>query len=112
MSEVASDVLEELFGGVRDRVGSLIVVEWEEEGKRVGSGEWVGGVACGIVLSNISFRSNVENVRFASSATRFVNDVRGLDWQDTYYAENGAPLVVLVSFVLMVSLVIHRRGVD
>jgi len=39
VSEVARDVLEELFGGVRDLVGSLIVVEWDEEGNKLWSGE-------------------------------------------------------------------------
>lgn len=61
-------MFEELFGGVRDRVGSLTVVECDE-GSNVGSGDRFGGVGCGIVVSKISDRSKVENVRFASSAT-------------------------------------------
>lgn len=68
VKEAATGVLDALLGGVCDLVGSLIVVECDA-GKRVGSGERVGGVGCGIVVSNISDRSNVENVLFASSAT-------------------------------------------
>jgi hypothetical protein len=60
-------VLEPLLGGVRDLVGSWLVVECEEGSKFV-SGERFGGVACGIVVSKISERSRVEKVRFASSA--------------------------------------------
>ena len=55
-----------LTGGVL-RDGSFMVVECVEGGK-VGSGDKVGGVGCGIVVSNNSDLNNVENVRFASSA--------------------------------------------
>ncbi len=70
--EAGNEVLEELFGGVCDRVGSFIVVECED-GNIVGSGERFGGVGCGIVVSNISARSKVENVRFASSAVDLIS---------------------------------------
>ena len=53
-------------GGVLDRVGSLAVVAWLE----MRSGERLGGVGCGTVLSKSSERSRVEKVRFASSAVR------------------------------------------
>ena len=69
VKEAGNDVLVELLGGVCDRVGSFIVVECEE-GSKVGSGERLGGVGCGMVLSKISDRSNVVNVRFASSAVK------------------------------------------
>ncbi len=65
--ETGREVLEELLGGVCDRVGSWIVVECED-GNNVGSGERLGGVGWGMVVSKISCLSNVENVRFASSA--------------------------------------------
>jgi hypothetical protein len=72
VKEAGSDVLVTLLGGVCDRVGSFIVVECDE-GNKVVSGERLGGVACGIVVSKISERSNVENVRFASSAAKMVS---------------------------------------
>lgn len=49
-----------------------MVVECDE-GSKVASGERFGGVGWGIVLSNISDRSNVENVRFASSAAKRIS---------------------------------------
>lgn len=55
------------MGGVLERVGSWIVVDSPDGGK-VGSGERAGVVTCGIVVSKISERRRVENVRFASSA--------------------------------------------
>ncbi len=55
-------------GGVRDRVGSLMVVAWLD----ISSGERLGGVGCGTVVSNSSERSRVEKVRLASSAKREV----------------------------------------
>jgi hypothetical protein len=67
--ETGNEVLEPLLGGVCDLVGSFMVVECDE-GSKVASGERFGGVGWGIVLSNISDRSNVENVRFASSAAK------------------------------------------
>jgi hypothetical protein len=39
-----------------------------DEGSKVESGERLGGVCCGMVVSKISDRRSVENVRFASSA--------------------------------------------
>ena len=71
--EAGKEVLEELLGGVCDRVGSFIVAEWDEGGK-VESGDRFEGVGCGIVVSKISERSNVENVRFASSAGNWVSE--------------------------------------
>ncbi len=56
-----------LAGGVLVRDGSLMVVECVEGGK-VGSGDKVGGVGCGIVVSNSSDLNSVEKVRLASSA--------------------------------------------
>ena len=56
-----------LVGGVREEVAPLICVECDDGG-RVGSGDRVGGVCWGIAESKISDLSNVENVRFASSA--------------------------------------------
>jgi hypothetical protein len=40
-----------------------------EVGSKVVSGERLGGVGCGIEVSNISVRNKLEYVRFASSAT-------------------------------------------
>jgi hypothetical protein len=62
VKEAGKEVLDELLGGVWDLVGSFMVVEWEE-GIRVASGERLGGVGWGMVVSKISDRSNVENVR-------------------------------------------------
>lgn len=56
---------EKLVGGVLDLEGSFTVVEWVD----VTSGDRVGGVGWGIVVSNNSDRRRVENVRLASSAT-------------------------------------------
>lgn len=55
---------ERFVGGVLDLDGSLSVVEWVE----VRSGDRLGGVGCGMVVSNNSDRRRVEKVRFASSA--------------------------------------------
>lgn len=63
---VGSDEEDPLTGGVL-LDGSLMVVECVEGG-RVGSGDKVGGVGCGIVVSNSSDLNSVEKVRFASSA--------------------------------------------
>ena len=80
---------ERLVGGVLDLEGSLIVVEWAE----VRSGERLGGVGCGTVVSNNSDRRSVEKVRFASSAaknqTAFVNAHKQFQ-SFTYFFENGA----------------------
>ena len=72
VNEAGNEGFEELLGGVCDRVGSLIVVECDE-GSSVGSGERLGGVGWGIVVSKSSERSNVENVRFASSAVELIS---------------------------------------
>lgn len=55
---------ERFVGGVLDLEGSFTVVECVD----VRSGDRVGGVGCGIVVSNSSVRRRVENVRLASSA--------------------------------------------
>ena len=55
---------ERFVGGVLDLDGSFTAVEWVE----VRSGERLGGVGWGIVVSNNSDRRRVEKVRFASSA--------------------------------------------
>ena len=58
---------EEIFvGGVLDLEGSLIVAEWVE----IRSGERLGGVGWGMVVSNNSDLRSVEKVRFASSAVQ------------------------------------------
>ena len=59
-----SEEVEKFVGGVLDLDGSFTVVEWVE----VRSGERLGGVGWGIVVSNNSDRRRVEKVRFASSA--------------------------------------------
>ena len=64
------DEVDPFTGGVLALEGSLIVVECVEGGN-VGSGDNVGGVACGIVVSKSSVLRTVENVRFASSARQF-----------------------------------------
>lgn len=81
VKDAGSDVLEGL-GGVCDRVGSFIVVECDE-GNKVGSGDKLGGVGCGIVVSKISERSKVENVRFASSAAYLVSCL--LEFKSVHY---------------------------
>jgi hypothetical protein len=92
-------VLEALLGGVCDRVGSLMVVECDEGNPA--SGETFGGVGCGIVLSNISDRSNVENVRFASSAAAWL--VTSLDIE-------GRLLTLLEVKLAMGSTLLLLRG--
>ena len=67
VNEAGIGKLEVVLGGVCDREGSLMVVECEAVNK-VGSGERVGGVGWGIVLSKISDLRSVENVLLASSA--------------------------------------------
>ena len=99
VSEAGSEGLEVLFGGVCDRVGSLMVVECEE-GSSVVSGERLGGVGWGIVVSKISERSNVENVRLASSAVNLVSRRSHVGWINSAYSfENAAPHEEFVSFV-------------
>jgi hypothetical protein len=56
------------------RVESWWVVECDD-GSKVESGEILGGVCCGMVVSNISERRSVEKVRFASSAVRRVSEL-------------------------------------
>lgn len=110
--ETGNDVLDELLGGVCDLVGSLIVVEWEE-GSRLGSGERLGGVGWGIVVSKISDRSNVENVRFASSAERMSVKCHLSPIQlGTHSFENEARHEEFASSVLMASQGNLRHEVD
>ena len=66
-------------------------MEWPEL-RRTGSGDNVGGVCCGTVLSKISERKSLENVRFASSAV----GVQLVDDSDegliiTHFFENVIP---------------------
>ena len=61
------DDVDPVTGGVLALEGSLMVVECVEGGI-VGSGDNVGGVACGMVVSKSSVRNTVAYVRFASSA--------------------------------------------
>lgn len=65
--EDGRELVEALFGGVRDLVESRMLAECDAVDK-VCSGDILGGVACGIEPSKSSARSSVENVRFASSA--------------------------------------------
>jgi hypothetical protein len=74
VKDIGNDELLELLGGVWERVGSWVVVECDA-GRSELSGDKFGGVGCGIVVSKISARKSVENVRFASSAKRYVSPV-------------------------------------
>lgn len=86
-----------------------MVVECEE-GNRVESGDRFGGVRCGMVVSKISDRSKVENVRFASSANNW-----SVDWLNNlfsslaYSSGNEARHVVSASFVSKVLPVNHHH---
>lgn len=55
---------DKMVGGVLDLEGSLTVVEWFD----MRSGDKLGGVGWGILVSKSSDRRRVENVRLASSA--------------------------------------------
>ena len=78
------------------------------------SGERLGGVGCGIVVSNNSDRRRVEKVRFASSAAQ--NQVRifhgcwALQWF-THFFENGALREESFSWPSKVSQAMHRHVV-
>jgi hypothetical protein len=112
VKEPGNDVLDELLGGVCDLVGSFMVVECEEESK-VESGDRLGGVDCGIVVSKISDRSNVENVRFASSAGQEVSKLLAtMGLRLSYFFGSGALHEVLSSSVWKVLLVSHRRAAN
>ena len=90
-------------------MGSLMVVECDE-GSSVGSGDRFSVVGCGIVVSNISERSKVENVRFASSAINWVRVWHGgIEFIPTYSSENEVLHEVCASFVLKVWLESHHR---
>ena len=69
MRLAGSEEDEKFVGGVLDLDGSLIVVEWVE----VRSGDRLGGVGWGMVVSKSSDRRRVEKVRFASSAAESQN---------------------------------------
>jgi hypothetical protein len=102
VNEVGNEVLDELLGGVCERVGSLIVVECDE-GSNVVSGERFGGVGCGISEPKISPLRSVENVRFASSAEDSVSFVISLRrCVKTYFFENEARHVEFASSFLTV----------
>ena len=54
---------DKFVGGVLDLEGSFAIVEWVD----TRSGDKLGGVGCGMAVSNSSDRSRVEYVRLASS---------------------------------------------
>jgi hypothetical protein len=109
--ETGSEEAGPLLGGVRDLVGSWLVVELL--GSNVVSGERFGGVGWGIVVSNNSDRSKVEKVRFAVSADINVSlKMVPLPNEITHIVGNAIPHVVCVFSVLMVLLVNCRREAD
>jgi hypothetical protein len=113
VKEAGNEGFEELLGGVCDRVGSLIVVECDDEGSSVGSGERLGGVGWGIVVSKISERSNVENVRFASSAVSLISAPFHTRVRVSAYSfGNEARHEAFVSFVSMEWQASPRREVS
>lgn len=97
-------------GGVLDLEGSFMVVEWVE----VRSGDRLGGVGCGMVVSNNSDRRRVENVRFASSAaesqTTIMHGCKGLQ-NFAHFSGNGALRGESFSWPSMVSQAMHRHVV-
>lgn len=101
---------ERFVGGVLDLDGSLKVVEWVE-GR---SGDRLGGVGCGTVLSNNSDRRRVEKVRFASSATQsqgtilYVCKVLQIF---PHFSGNGALREESFFWLSMVSQAMHRHVV-
>ena len=101
---------ERFVGGVLDLDGSLIVVEWVE----VRSGDRLGGVGCGMVVSNNSDRRRVEKVRFASSAAEsqttvphFCKRLQNV----THFSGNGALREESFFWPSMVSQAMHRHVV-
>ena len=110
VKEVGKEVLEGLLGGVRERVGSLIVVECDDDGSNAESGDRFGGVGWGMVVSKSSARSKVENVRFASSAMNWIRiDTNFPSSLFTYSFENEARHEVYVSSASRVWLESHHR---
>lgn len=105
------DVDDTFVGGVLDRVGSLIVVECVEVGG-AGSGERVGGVGWGMVVSNSSERSKVEKVRLASSAG-FGSAIGWLNWSVAYptYSSGNEALREEFAFWLSTEWLAMRRHV-
>lgn len=102
---------ERFVGGVLDLDGSLIVVEWVE----VRSGDRLGGVGCGMVVSNSSDRRRVEKVRFASSAAESQITILHLckvPPSFTHFSENGALRGESFSWLSMVLRARHRHAVD
>jgi len=93
--EVGNDI-QELLGGVWERVGSLIVVECDEW-SNVLSGDKFGGVGWGIVVSKISARRSVEKVRFASSAVNLLAWRQRPDEMVTYSSGNESHRVEFAS---------------
>lgn len=105
-----SDEDETFVGGVLDLDGSLTVVEWVE----VRSGDRLGGVGCGMVVSNNSVRRRVEKVRFASSAAESQTTILRLNKvrpSFTHFSENGALREESFSWLLMVLRARHRHAV-
>lgn len=102
---------EKFVGGVLDLDGSLIVVEWGE----VRSGDRLGGVGCGMVVSNNSDRRRVEKVRFASSAaesqTTILHVCKVLQ-SFTHFSGNEALREESFSWLSMALQAMHRHVVS
>ena len=81
----------------------------------VRSGERLGGVGCGMVVSNNSDRRRVEKVRFASSAAESqttIHFVRKRLQSFTHSSGNGALREESFSWLSMVSQAMHRHVVS
>jgi hypothetical protein len=112
--DVVTDVLEDGFGGVCERVGSCMVVLVEPEWI-VLSGDRFGGVGCGIVESNISALSKVENVRFASSAICLLGHAHVAyrqckETNSTHFSGNEAHRAASAFWPLKAWLVMHHHA--
>lgn len=107
---MGSEEDERFVGGVLDLDGSLTVVEWVE----VRSGDRLGGVGCGMVVSNNSDRRRVEKVRFASSATESQTTILRVCkvlQNFTHFSGNGALREESFSLLSMVLPAMHRHVV-
>ena len=101
---------EKFVGGVLDLDGSLIVVEWVE----VRSGDRLGGVGWGMVVSKSSDRRRVEKVRFASSAAESQNVIlhdRKVQQSFAYFSGNEALREGSFSWLSMALQAMHRHAV-
>ncbi len=108
---VGSEEDERFVGGVLDLDGSLMVVECVE----VRSGDRLGGVGCGMVVSNNSDRRRVEKVRFASSATEIQTTILCVCKvlkNFTHFSGNGALREESSSLLSMVLQAMHRHVVS